>query len=460
MFKRILVLSFCVLLFLVSADSTIAQVQFDLVRRIDVAPVWSGHPVGFALLTEGDWQFAAFYDANRNMTLAQRKLNETAWIFKQLPTKVEWDSHNYITITLDRDRHIHVSGNMHCVPLIYFRSEKPLDVTSLVQVASMTGSNEKRCTYPQFIEGAGKELLFTYRDGGSGNGNQIWNIYDADKKSWSRLFDTPMFNGQGKMNAYFYGPIIGPDGYYHLCWMWRNTPDCSTNHDLSYVRSRDMKHWENSQGTPVALPITLQTGEIIDAAQPKQGLLNPAQALSFDLENRVVISYGKYDAKGNWQLYNARLEDGVWKYYQTSNWNYRWDFKGGGTIPLEISFGAIEIQDGQLVQSHRHIKEGNGRWQLDEKTLKPIRQVNSPVRLPKEINKIELDFPNIEGRTTWDLQDRKQPADKGNDIRYVMKWETLPPNRDRPHPVAPPPSQLRVYEIKRRQNSFPCQSPH
>ncbi|MDR1962934.1 MAG: BNR repeat-containing protein [Planctomycetaceae bacterium] len=447
--SRCLMLMFFVPFFLVSTVTTIAQVQFDLVRRIDVVPVWSGHPVGFALLTEGDRQFAAFYDADRNMTLAQRQLNETEWIFQRLPTKVGWDSHNYITMTLDRNQHLHVAGNMHAVPLIYFRSEKPLDVTSLVQIPSMTGSNEKRCTYPQFVEGADKELLFTYRDGGSGNGNQIWNIYDPDKKSWSRLFDTPMFDGQGIMNAYFHGPIIGPDGYYHLCWMWRNTPDCSTNHDLSYVRSRDMKHWENSQGKSVTLPITLQTGEIIDAAQPGQGLLNPAQTLGFDLENRVVISYGKYDAEGNWQLYNARLENGKWEYYQTSDWNYRWDFKGGGSIVGEVSFGSIEIQDGQLVQSFRHIKEGSGRWRLDEKTLKPIGKIGSPARFPKEISKIELDFPNIEGRSAWDLRDQKQPLDKGNEIRYVMKWETLPTNRDRPHPVAPPPSLLRVYEIKR-----------
>jgi len=30
-------------------------------KVIDVAPVWSGHPVGFALLTHGDMQFVAFY---------------------------------------------------------------------------------------------------------------------------------------------------------------------------------------------------------------------------------------------------------------------------------------------------------------------------------------------------------------------------------------------------------------
>jgi hypothetical protein len=442
---------FFVFLFSVLLNQATAQIQFDLVRRIDVSPVWSGHPVGFALLTEGDYQFVAFYDADRNMTLAQRRLTETTWTFNRLPTKVGWDSHNYVTIALDQNKHIHVSGNMHCVPLIYFRSEKPLDVQSLVQVVSMTGNNEKKCTYPRFITGANKELLFTYRDGSSGNGNQIWNIYNSDSKTWSRLFDTPMFNGQGKMNAYFHGPVVGSDGYYHICWMWRDTPDCSTNHDLSYARSRDMKHWENSNGKPLSLPITVQTGEIIDAAQPNEGLLNSAQFIGFDSQNRVVISYGKYDSDGNYQIYNARLENGIWKYYQTSDWKYRWNFNGGGSIVNEISFGAIEIRDGKLVQNFRHIKEGNGCWLLDENTLKPVGKIPASVQLPKEISKIELDFPNIESRRAWDLRDQKGVSDHGSDIRYVMKWETLPTNRDRPHPVIPPPSQLRIYEIKMKQ---------
>ncbi|MDR0609784.1 MAG: BNR repeat-containing protein [Planctomycetaceae bacterium] len=439
------------LFFVVTSNQLTAQVQFELVRRIDVTPVWSGHPVGFALLTEGDYQFAAFYDDNRNMTLAQRRLTETNWIFNRLPSKVGWDSHNYVTMTLDRNKYLHVSGNMHCVPLIYFRSEKPLDVTSLVRVDAMTGNNEKYCTYPQFVTGTNEELFFTYRNGSSGNGNQIWNIYNHDSKKWNRLFDTPMFDGQGKMNAYFHGPVVGHDGYYHICWMWRNTPDCSTNHDLSYVRSRDLRHWENSNGKPVTLPISLQTGEIIDAAQPGEGLLNPAQTISFDTQNRIIISYGKYDADGNYQLYNARLEEGKWKYYQTSDWKYRWDFKGGGTIIGEVSFGSIEIQDGKLAQNFQHIKEGNGRWQLDEKTLKPIGNVPPPARFPNEMNKIELDFPNIKSRTAWDLRDRNRPFDSHSDVRYVMKWETLSVNRDQPHPVTPPPSLLRVYEIKTKE---------
>lgn len=423
-------------------------ITFKLVQRSDLIPVWSGHPVGFALLTDGDWQFAAFYDANRHMNIARRKTEEASWQYKRLPTTLGWDSHNYVTLALDRDKILHVSGNMHCVPLIYFRADKPYDIESLERIPAMVGTEEKRCTYPRFLTAPGGEFLFTYRDGSSGNGNQIWNVYDPDRKTWSRLLDSPMFDGQGKTSAYYTGPKIGPDGCYHLCWMWRDTSDCSTNHDLSYMKSRDLKHWTDSDDRPLVMPVTLQTGEIVDGAEPGQGLINPAQHIGFDLDGRVILSYGKYDERGNYQIYNARRESDGWKIYRTSDWSYRWEFQGKGSIAREISFGPVESENGKLTQNYRHIKEGNGEWVLDEKTLKPIGNTSSHVRRPGEIDRIELDFPGIRRRTAWDIHDRDRNFSDRHQVRYVMRWESQGSNRDRPHPRTPPPTMLRVFTLE------------
>ncbi len=40
-------------------------------------------------------------------------------------------------------------------------------------------------------------------------------------------------------------------------WVWRDTPDCATNHDLSYMKSPDLKNWYNAFGEKVELPATL-----------------------------------------------------------------------------------------------------------------------------------------------------------------------------------------------------------
>ena len=412
---------------------------------LDVAPVWAGHPVGFCLLTRGDHQFAAFYDAQRRMTVASRLLSDKTWRFVRLPEVVGWDSHNYITMALDDDGFIHLSGNMHVAPLVYFRSEKPLDIESFKRVPAMVGPNEKRATYPVFFRGPDNELIFTYRDGSSGNGNEIYNRYDPKTRAWSRLLDKPLTDGEGHRNAYLSGPTKGPDGFYHLAWVWRESPDCSSNHDPSYARSPDLLHWENSAGKPLSLPITLQTGEIVDPVPVHGGVINGDVVVGFDSEKRPVVSYIKYDANGNTQIYNARVEDGHWSIHQASGWNYRWDFSGGGSIPFEVHVGAVKTgPGGVLTQQYSHLKLGSGTWILDPVTLKPVGHQEERPGFPPELGKLESKFPGMQVKWAGDSGASGDPG-----VRYVLRWETLGPNRDRPREGdPPPPGMLRVYKLQ------------
>jgi hypothetical protein len=420
-----------------------------LAERIDVAPAWAGCPVGFALLTHSNRQFVAFYGAERAMTLAQRDLGTNAWTFVELPSKLGWDSHNYVTMALDGAGYLHVSGNMHCVPLVYFRSERPLDIRSMKAVHRMTGEREAHVTYPHFMNGPGGALLFCYRDGRSGNGSTLWNRYDAASQSWSRLMSEPLFDGQGKMNAYPLMPSLGADGFYHLTWVWRDSPACETCHDISYARSRDMVRWENAFGKPVSLPIKLGADVVVDPVPVKGGLINPGQAVGFDSQGRVVVTYTKYDAAGNSQLMNARCEGGAWKIYQTSDWNYRWAFSGGGSIIGEIGVGPVEVQDGALAQSYSHAKLGGGRWRLDEATLKPAGKAGPRVRWPGEVSRLEHKLPGMGVRSAHDLAADPLTGASCDGFFYRAAWESLPANRDRPQPGGvPPPSKLRVYKLK------------
>lgn len=418
--------------------------SWKLAESVDVAPVWSGHRVGFALLTYGNKQFVAYYDADRRMTVASRHLDSTEWTAKVLPTSVKWDSHNYVTMAFDAHGQLHVSGNMHCAPLIYFRTTQPGDVTTLEQLPSMVGKNEDRCTYPRFVKGAENELIFTYRDGSSGNGSQIWNVYDPETHAWRRLLDSPLFSGEGKRNAYFVGPVQDTDGVFHICWVWRDTPDCATNHDLSYARSRDLVHWETSDGKELTLPITLDTAEIVDPVPPGGGIVNGNTKIGFDAEGRVILSYHKHDSDGYTQIYNARREADGWKICQASDWDYRWEFGGGGTIIFEIHVGPVSVtDDGLLVQSQSHAKRRGGRWLLDAETLKPIAPAPREPAYPKSLGQIEGRIHGFEIRRAHDLGSL-------DDTRalYMMQWETRAANRDRPYPgPPPPPSMLRVHKL-------------
>lgn len=412
---------------------------------LDVSGVWSGHPVGFCLLTEGPHQYVGFYDRDRRMTIAKRGVDEETWEFKRLDSVLGWDSHNYATMALDNRGHLHVSGNMHVGPLVYFRTERPGDIQSLRPIPAMVGRLENRCTYPRFLDGPNGELIFTYRDGASGRGNQIYNVYDSKVQTWRRLLDQPLLDGRGVMNAYPVGPARGPDGFFHLCWVWRDTPDCSTNHDVSYARSGDLVHWETVAGVPIELPITTDTkGVVVDPVPAGGGAINGNTRVGFDGRKRPIVTYHKFDALGNTQVYNARYEAGRWQIYKTSDWDYRWDFAGGGTIHFEIRVAPVKSQgDGSLRQKYSHEKYGSAIWRLDEATLRPTGTETEGPLWPTALMQSESDFPGMGVRWRGDAGAGGEPQ-----VRYVLRWETLGANRDRPREVTPPVSMLRLYKLR------------
>ena len=412
----------------------------------DISKVPASFPVGFCLLTHKDRQYVAYYDAGRNMAVASRTLDSDKWEYCTLPTRIGWDSHNYVTMAADRDDCVHLSGNMHCVPLKYFRMHRAGDITSFKR-QGMTGRREGSCTYPHFIRGPAGDLLFKYRDGGSGDGVDLFNVYDEKTKAWRPLVDKPLIDGRRSgMSGYHAGPKRLADGWFHMAIVWRDTGDCSTCHDISYVRSRDLLKWENGAGEPVELPIHYRSkGIIIDPVPARGGLINMGFGVGLDHEKRPVVTYTKYDRDGKSQIYNARLEDGKWALHQASDWSWRWAFRGGGAIPSALGAGAVRaLPRGDLIQSYWHPQEGHGTWKLDPQTLKAVgTHTGGGPRLPPGLQKPESEFPGLKVR--W-AGDHGRSGERK--VHYRLRWETLEPNRDRPRKgKLPEPSVLRLYRL-------------
>jgi len=450
---RLILLTVCLLLVAGKPMS-----EPEILEKIVLGKIWSAVPVQFCLLTHGDRQYVAYFNANRRMVVAMRSLTETNFTQTVLPSRSGkpptrstsstvqgWDSHNYLTLAVDSAGYIHLAGNMHASPLTYFRSRKPGDVTSLEQVDAMVGTNEARCTYPKFLTGPAGELIFHYRGGGSGNGNEIFNVYDLATRRWRRLLDTPLTDGRGKRNAYLNGPRLGPDGWYHLLWVWRESPAAETCNNLSYARSRDLRHWENAAGEALELPITLESkGVIIDPIPVNGGIINGCHQFGFDSQNRVVVTYHKHDAAGNTQAYAARFEDGAWRIRAISKWEGRHIFQDGGSGPAtfgtSLVLGAVTPHGpGQLALAFRHWKAGRGLLVFDEKTLEPLgTEPPPPSRYPPALLKPTANFPGLQVNWCEDATGR-----------YVLRWETLGPNRDRPREgPLPENGDLVLYRIK------------
>lgn len=420
--------------------------RFKVEESMEIAEVPAGFPVGFCLHTDSENQYVAYYDKQRRMTVASRALDSNEWRYQVLPSKVGWDTHNYITMAVDGDGHLHVSGNMHCVELIYFRTKTPGDITTLEKLA-MTGELENRVTYPRFLTDQGGDLIFTYRNGGSGNGMRLYNKYDCETRTWSRLLETPLLDGEGERNAYPLGPVRGPDGWFHLVWVWRDTPDCATNHHLSHARSKDLVHWESIFGDRIELPIKLDRKSLwVDPIPSGGGIINGCEKLAFDSDSNPIITYHKADADGNMQIYAASPADGKWSLHLLSDWNKPVEFSGYGSmgfIGIRIS-GLTRVEPGVLTMTYRHRDYGSGRLVIDEKTLLPLdRKITVAPEYPSELQKVESSFEGMGIRRTTDI------GDSGNDaVRYILQWETLGRNRDRPRkPPLPEPSMLRLYKL-------------
>lgn len=415
-----------------------AAAELAVLERLDVAPVWSGHPVDLALETADGRQYVGFYDAERRMTVAARELGAKSWTYQSLPSRLGWDSHNGIVIATDRAGYVHVAGNMHGDPLVYFRSAKPHDISTLRR-ERMIGSLERRVTYPRFVRDAAGELYFHYRDGKSGRGVQIFNRWDPESRRWSRYLDRPLFDGLGRASAYLSGPLPGPDGAFHLVWVWRDTPSGATNHDISYARSLDLARWRTAAGETLELPLTPEdTAAIVDPVPAGGGLAGIAFHVGFDGLGRPVVNYVKYDPAGASQVHNARWEGDGWRVYRTSDWSWRWELDVTGSLEHLIASDAVRLDAaGRLRQRFRHHRSGAGDWVLDAATLRPVETLPPP-RVLAELRKPESPIPGMDVRgPVWDRRGE-----------YLLRWETLPHNRDRRRAgPPPPPSMLRVLRL-------------
>ncbi|MHC4087856.1 MAG: BNR repeat-containing protein [Planctomycetota bacterium] len=431
-------------------------------ETVVIDDVWPGHPVGFFMMNHGSRQYVAYYNAKRHMIVGMRNLDESEFTLYELPSRLNraprfktpesstilgWDSHNGIVMALDNKGYVHLSGNMHCNKLTYFRSEKPYDIRTLVQVDQMVGDAENRMTYPIFKTLPNGRIIFHYRDGASGNGREIYNIYDTETRKWSRFLDKPLVDGQGRMNAYLLDPVKSTDGWYHFTWVWRDTGNASTNHDLSYMKTQDMVHWYNAFGDQLKLPLTIDNKSvIIDPIPAKGGIINGSGQVGFDSSGRTVITYHKFDENGFTQAYSARLENNKWVIRKISNWNYRWFFEGHGSLENEVRLGGIKVrEDGYLEMTYYNKKHGSGCWLLNDQFRIVGKVLKS--KLPDTISRVKSTFPGMELRI---IHDKGGSNDKKSS--YILRWETLGANRDKRKPrqgKLPEPGKLELFKISK-----------
>ena len=415
----------------------------------------SDFDIRYALCGSPSAIYVGYYDPQHRLKVAKR----TAWgewQYVLLPETVNWDSHKFITMIEDREGYVHLCAGMHCTPLIYYRMQNPGDIHSFKK-SIMTGEKEERVTYPEFLQ-TDETLYFHYREGKSGNGSTYVNRYDAENKKWIKQSSLPLFDGLERSNAYFKGPWLGPDGRFHVIWCWRDTPDCTTNHGLYYAFSFDFKKWHSPSGYMKSVPLTPDdSGFLVDDIKKGEGLINGGYTLGFrkkkmpsgnlsDEQWEPFIGYHKYDTDGNTNIFLATVKGKEkeqeiekpenWKIIRLTNWSWRWNFAGRGSIPFLLDiYKAGQDTGGLNIRFGRKIKRGLFSLSRMRDFIVSYNDVTGDIS-EKEYAQVnpEILKPKNRGMLLHLEEDRNaimKGSGKDGEVKMILRYETVFPARDK-----------------------------
>jgi hypothetical protein len=289
-----------------------------------------------ALVTHGDTQYIAFYSNDASVILARRRLGTTDWETHETQYKGNVrDAHNAISIAVDGNGLLHIAWNHHNDPLQYSQGLRP-DALKLTEKLPMTGDKEVSVTYPEFHTLPDGNLIFLYRDGSSGNGNLMINRYDAAAGSWHRVQDG-LLDGQGQRNAYWQ-TAIDSRGRIHISWVWRETSDVATNHDLGYARSDDGGvTWKKSSGESYTLPITADNADYAARIPQQHELINQTTMTTDAQGHPYIASYWRPEETTTPQYHLVRHDGAAWHVEQITRRTTPFSLSGSGSRRIPIS---------------------------------------------------------------------------------------------------------------------------
>jgi hypothetical protein len=311
-----------------------------------------------SIASSKDTQFIAFYDGHSNVVVGKRKIGSTQWELKKTVFKGNTsDAHNCISIMTDGDGYLHVAWDHHNNPLRYSRSVSPGSLEMSEKMA-MTGETEQRVSYPEFFRLANGNLLFFYRDGGSGQGNLVINHYDTRSKKWSRLQNN-LIDGQRQRNAYWQA-FVDQKGTIHVSWVWRESPDVASNHDMGYARSMDEgRTWTKSTGEKYQLPINQANAEYACRINQGSELINQTSMFADDNGRPYIASYWREQGDSIPQYHLIYKNGNSWR---SENLQFRktpFSLSGTGTKRIPISRPQIIVWKKVVIIIFRDAERGD-----------------------------------------------------------------------------------------------------
>ena len=293
------------------------------------------------------YQYATWYDHNRYVCIARRKLPAGEWeVIRFTDYQIlNNDSHNVTVIGIaEGDGSIHLAFDHHANELKYRHTAPGVasDPEGVEWNASLFSGvlhelgpvgHIDRFTYPRFVPMPNGNLMLYYRYLTSGNGDSVIREYDAQLHQWNpglgkfiaRDMGTFTWDGATSLYRYAYINAISYAGNrLHVTWIWRDRfekTSADNNHDLCYAYSDDDgRTWKNNAGEQVAATgssfITIDSpGIVVAPVPPRQNLINQCTHYAFPdgtihvmmrhyVSGTTSTKYHHYwrDAGGDWNV--------------------------------------------------------------------------------------------------------------------------------------------------------------
>ena len=261
-----------------------------------------------AIVSHLGWQYLAYYDARRRVCLARRELPAGAWQIIRFEDYdfTSNDAHNTISLGVaGLDGTIHLAFDHH-VDTLHYRVSRQGAASEPEGVewdrslfGPVTSALEQGrpivITYPRFVATPDGGLQFSYRHGGSGDGDRMLVDYDPAQGVWTgtRMIDSRegRFEDEAGVSdsrcSYPNGYDYGPRGRLHTTLVWRESSE-GANHDLVYVFSEDGGwSWLNNRAEPLSGPPRVDSpGITVVGIGRGLGLMN-THGQAVDSEGRI-----------------------------------------------------------------------------------------------------------------------------------------------------------------------------
>jgi len=297
-----------------------------------------------SIVSDSNFQIVSYYDGDGNIIFAKRSLKSEKWDFFRTHLKGDVNNaHNIISMELDGEGFIHLSYNQHASPLCYRKSIHPYEFVFGEPEYMVDSIEEQEVTYPEFYRKSNGNIIFVYRSGYSGNGNLVMNEYDIKSKRWLRIHSN-LISGEDKRNAYWQIWIDNQDNFF-ISWVWRETADVETNHDVCFAKSSDGLHWVTSEGVSYELPLNIRNSEIVWPISQKSNLINQTSMTVDRNGNSYIATYWSDSIESVPQYRILSNVGGAWHSIPITERTVNFSLAGIGTKRIPIARPRIVVDD-------------------------------------------------------------------------------------------------------------------